>query len=44
MPGIPFQPGIFLQWADCGTSALYATYSFASLLLQNTKQKLVPEL
>lgn len=40
MPGIPFQPGIFLQWADCGTSAANDNQSFASLLLQNTEQKL----
>lgn len=39
MPGIPFQPSIFLQWADCGTAAPDSNYSFAALL-QNAEQKL----
>lgn len=40
MPGIPFQPGICLQWADCGTAAPAGNYSFAALLLQNAEQQL----
>lgn len=40
MPGIPFQPGIFRQWADCGNTSPDANYSFATLLLQNPEQKL----